>query len=213
MSELNKDDIIGIIQKQCRDHEITAYQIGKNTKLSILAVQNILDGKSKNPRDYTLEMIVNYIEDYLLDNKVKEPKAVYSDLKSDGVPYYNVDFAAGYEYFVSSDVNNYDFKIDYEPYNHADFWVNNIGNSMAPKIESGDIVALKLKTDINQIIFGEIYAIVLPEMRTIKYIRKSDREGHVKFVPENTRDFDEQDMPIELIEKFFLVLGSIKKFF
>lgn len=213
MRELTKDDIIKVIQKQAKDNGITAYQISKNTDLSIRGVQKILDGASKNPRDYTLEMIVNYIEQHLLDNKVKEPKAVYSKQETGGVPYYNVDFAAGYEHFVSSDVNNYDFKIDYEPYNHADFWVNNIGNSMAPKIESGDIVALKLKTDINQIIYGEIYAVVLPEMRTIKYIRKSEKEGHVKFVPENTRDFDEQDMPVELIQKFFLVLGSIKKFF
>jgi len=26
-------------------------------------------------------------------------------------------------------------------------------------------------------------------------------------------DYDAQDMPLELIDKFFIVLGSIKKFF
>lgn len=213
MKQLTKDEAIKIIQKQCSENEITAYQIAKNTDLSIRGVQKILDGKSKNPRDYTLEMIFEYIQSHLEDNKVIEPKAVYSKSETGGVPYYNVDFAAGYESFLNSSLANYDFKIDYEPYNDADFWVNNIGNSMAPKIESGDIVALKEKKDINQIIYGEIYAVVLPEMRTIKYIRKSEKENHVKFVPENIKDFDEQDMPIELIDKFFLVLGSIKKFF
>jgi phage repressor protein C with HTH and peptisase S24 domain len=106
-----------------------------------------------------------------------------------------------------------DFFIDYKPYNKADLWVNNIGNSMSPVIENGDLLALQIKTDIQQIIYGEIYAIVMPEMRTIKYLRKSKLEGHVQFVPENLEDYDAQDMPIELIEKFFIVLGSIKKFF
>lgn len=212
MKHLNKNEAIRIVQKQCRENDITAYQIAKNTDLSIRGIQKILDGNSKNPRDYTLQMIINYIEDYLL-NKTKEPEAIYDTVNKKGVPYYNVDFASGFDHFINSEVDKQDFTIDYQPYNDADFWVNNIGNSMSPKIENGDLVALKLKTDLKQIIYGEVYAMVLSEMRTIKYIRKSDKEGCVKLVPENTRDFDEQDMPLELIEKFFLVLGSIKKFF
>jgi hypothetical protein len=50
-------------------------------------------------------------------------------------------------------------------------------------------------------------------MKTIKYLRKSKLKGHVQFVPENLEDCDAQDIPVELIEKFFIVLGSIKKFF
>ena len=134
-------------------------------------------------------------------------------LAEKGVPYFNVDFSSGFDYFENSQVNSASFYIDYEPYNNADFWVNNTGNSMSPKIESGDIVALKKMSDLRQMIYGEIYAVVMPEMRTIKYIRKSEKDGCLRFVPENIEDFDEQDMPIELIQSFFLVLGAIKKFF
>jgi phage repressor protein C with HTH and peptisase S24 domain len=43
----------------------------------------------------------------------------------------------------NSETAKKDFFIDYEPYNDADFWVNNIGNSMSPEIENDDIIALK----------------------------------------------------------------------
>lgn len=80
MNNLSKHDVIKIVQKQCRDHDITAYQIAKNTDLSIRGIQKILDGSSKNPRDYTLDMIFKYIEDYL-SPKVEEPESVYKTAK------------------------------------------------------------------------------------------------------------------------------------
>lgn len=214
MNKKDKQRLVGIIQERIKKEKIEPYWLSKKSKITYKGITNILDGTTKNPGVITLERILDAINKHPEENlkqKIQEPKSVYSDII--GVPYYNVDFASGYESFFKNSLANYDFKIDYEPYNDADFWVNNIGNSMSPKIESGDLVALKEKKDITQIIYGEIYAIVLPEMRTIKYIRKSEKENHVKFVPENLQDFDSQDMPIELIEKFFLVLGSIKKFF
>jgi hypothetical protein len=50
-------------------------------------------------------------------------------------------------------------------------------------------------------------------MKTIKYLPKSKLEGYVQFVPENLEDYDAQDIPVELIEEFFIILGFIKKFF
>ena len=216
MKGLTVKETIEIIKEKCLELEITPYKINKDTGLSSKGVQKILDGVTKKPRIETLDTILSYLENSVLGsqlNKEQEPYLTPLKTKNKGVPYYNVDFTSGFSMLLNSDQSKADFFIDYEPYNDADFWVNNIGNSMSPKIENGDLLALKLKTDLQQIIYGEIYAIVLPEMRTIKYLRKSKLENHVEFVPENLIDYDAQDMPIELIEKFFIVLGSIKKFF
>jgi len=216
MKGLTIKETIEIIKKKCEELEITPYKINKDTGLSSKGVQKILDGITKKPRVETLDTILSYLEKSVLSSELKEDHEPYLTplkTKNKGVPYYNVDFTSGFDMLINSDQQKEDFFIDYQPYNDADFWVNNIGNSMSPKIENGDLLALKLKTDIQQIIYGEIYAIVMPEMRTIKYLRKSKLEGHIEFVPENLVDYDAQDMPIELIDKFFIVLGSIKKFF
>lgn len=217
MRGLTLKEKIKFIQEKFEQFEITAYQVNKDTGLSAKGIQKILDGDTKKPRNDTLNILLQYLENKALGSQINEPELFYpgnpKKTKNIGVPYYGVDFASGYDSFVNADNAQPNFHIDYEPYNHADFWVNNIGNSMSPKIENGDLIALKEKTDVNQIIYGEIYAIVLPEMRTIKYLRKSQQDKYIKFVPENTTEYDDQDMPIELIQKFFLVLGSIKKFF
>jgi len=216
MRNLTIEEAVNFIKVKCAEMDITAYKINKATGISALGIQNILDGKTKKPRRETLDSILSYIENLVLGSELSEVNEPYDTplkTKNKGVPYYNVDFTSGFDMLINSDQQKADFFIDYQPYNDADFWVNNIGNSMSPKIENGDLLALKLKTDIQQIIYGEIYAIVMPEMRTIKYLRKSKLEGHIEFVPENLVDYDAQDMPIELIDKFFIVLGSIKKFF
>lgn len=49
----------------------------------------------------------------------------------------------------------------------ADFWCNVTGHSMEPKINHGDIIALR-KCALADIQYGEIYAVVLDTIRTIK---------------------------------------------
>jgi len=216
MRNLTIKETVDFVKEKCIEMDITAYKVNKATGISALGVQNILDGKTKKPRRETLDTILSYLENSVLGSQLNEDQAPYLaplKTKNKGVPYYNVDFTSGFDMLLNSDQHKADFYIDYEPYNKADLWVNNIGNSMSPVIENGDILALQIKTDIQQIIYGEIYAIVMPEMRTIKYLRKSKLEGHIEFVPENLVDYDAQDMPLELIDKFFIVLGSIKKFF
>jgi len=216
MKGLTIKEKLQIIKERCEELEITPYKINKDTGLSAKGVQKILYGVTKKPRTETVDTILSYLENYVLGSKVNEDNITHLTplkTKNKGVPYYNVDFTSGFNMLFNSEEYKADFFIDYEPYNKADLWVNNIGNSMSPVIENGDLLALQIKTDIQQIIYGEIYAIVMTEMRTIKYLRKSKLEGHVQFVPENLEDYDAQDMPIELIEKFFIVLGSIKKFF
>ena len=82
---------------------------------------------------------------------------------------------------------------------------------MEPKINHGDIIALR-ECSINDIQYGEIYAVVLDTIRTIKILRRGSSSNVLRYVPIN-QDFDEQEFPISRIIRVFEVLGSIARFF
>ena len=81
-----------------------------------------------------------------------------------------------------------------------------------PKINHGDIIALHQCT-LNDIQYGEIYAVVLDTIRTIKILRRSPDPDKLRFIPINTNDYDEQEFDKSRIINVFEVIGSISKFF
>ncbi len=75
---------------------------------------------------------------------------------------------------------------------------------MMPVIHSGDPIGIK-KVDLNNILYGEIYGVITEDWRTIKYIRKSSDNSKIKLIPENLKDFDEQEIDKSRIKHIFLV--------
>ena len=130
-----------------------------------------------------------------------------------GVPYYDVDFIGGFDMVCNDQTPNPSCHINFPQYNSADFWVNVTGHSMEPEISHGDMVAIKELPEWNtHILFGEMYAIITTENRTIKYVRKSKQSDEfLRLIPVNLESFDEQDIPKSIILKVFKVLGSAKK--
>lgn len=129
-----------------------------------------------------------------------------------GKPYYDVDFLGGFNEIVNSQVSIPTNNIVIQGFEKADFWCNVTGHSMEPKINHGDIIALH-KCTLEDIQYGEIYAVVLDTLRTIKILRRSTDPKKLRFVPINTTDYDEQEYPIERIMNVYEVVGSISKFF
>lgn len=78
------------------------------------------------------------------------------------------------------------------------------GDSMVPVVQSGDKIGIK-KTTIDKILYGEIYAILTEDWRTIKYIRKAKDDDKLRLIPENKIDFDEQDILKRDVLEVFLV--------
>ena len=132
-----------------------------------------------------------------------------------GVPYFDVDFIGGFDLVFNDQTIAPSFYIDFSPFNDADYWVNITGQSMAPIISNGDLVALKRVENWHEfILFGEIYALVTDEFRTIKVVNKGQDKEHFNLVPYNkSSDFFDQQIPKRLVRYVFKVKGSIKKFF
>lgn len=129
-----------------------------------------------------------------------------------GTPYYDVDFIGGFDEVFNSQVNIPATNIVIRGFEKASLWCNVTGHSMEPKINHGDIIALRQCT-LNDIQYGEIYAVVLDTIRTIKILRRSPDSGKLRFIPINTEDYDEQEFDKSRIVNVFEVIGSISKFF
>lgn len=129
-----------------------------------------------------------------------------------GTPYYDVDFIGGFDEVFNSQVNIPATNIVIRGFEKASLWCNVTGHSMEPKINHGDIIALHQCT-LNDIQYGEIYAVVLDTIRTIKILRRSPNPDKLCFIPINTNDYDEQEFDKSRIINVFEVIGSISKFF
>lgn len=130
-----------------------------------------------------------------------------------GVPYYDVDFIGGFDLVLNDQTVNPEYYVNFKQYNNADYWVNVSGHSMEPEVAHGDMIAIKeLNNWPIHILYGEMYAIVTTENRTVKYVRKSTKgEDWLRLVPVNVSEYDDQDIPKSVIMKVFKVLGCTKR--
>lgn len=131
---------------------------------------------------------------------------------NDGAPYYDVDFIGGFDEVFNDQTVNPELSITNGICPRAQLWCNITGHSMEPTISNGDIIALR-QCSVQDIQYGEIYAIVMDSFRTVKMLRRSETPGMIRFVPVNTDDFDPQDFPVKRILKIYEVVGCLRRFF
>lgn len=129
-----------------------------------------------------------------------------------GKPYYDVDFLGGFDDVFNDQTSTPMHNIIIQGFERVQLWCNVSGHSMEPQINHGDIIGLRECT-VNDIQYGEVYAVVLDSLRTIKKIRKASDPAMLRYIPINTEDFDEQEFAINRIIKVYEVIGSISKFF
>lgn len=121
----------------------------------------------------------------------EQPTEVMSP--SEGAPYYDVDFLGGFDIVPDSDKRNPDSYISMAPFNGDGYvWCNITGESMSPLIRSGARICMKqLQGGVSDIIFGEVYALVIGNtergelQRTVKWVTRADDDTKVRLVPEN----------------------------
>ena len=135
--------------------------------------------------------------------------AIYSNQTKSGLPYYDVDFLGGFNEVFNDQDTTPAYYIDFKPFNHADFWCNLSGDSMSPRLNNGDIIALK-RCPLEAVQYGEIYAVVMEELRTVKILRKGKDEYNLRFIPINIENYDEQEYHISEIIGIYKVVGSIR---
>lgn len=184
-------------------------QLKRNSDLGESVIRKIID--------YCLDIDSNWLltgRGSMLPHKNKPLPIINNEYK--GAPYYNVDFIGGFDLVLNDQTINPDYYINFEPYNKPGVvWCNLTGHSMEPELNNGDFIAMKEMTDpIEYLPFGEIYAIVTDNFRTVKRMTSSEKDGFVHLIPTNkSPEFKPQDIPVNMIRKVFAVLGSMHRLF
>ena len=129
-----------------------------------------------------------------------------------GTPYYDVDFLGGFNEIFNNQATVPACNVLVPGFEKASLWCDVTGHSMEPKINHGDIIALR-ECSVNDIQYGEIYAVVLDTIRTIKILRRGSAPDKLLYVPINKPDYEDQEFPLSRIIRIFEVLGSIARFF
>ena len=136
-------------------------------------------------------------------------------IESQQIPLFDVQAMAG---LVPLFVNNTAMQpIDHISIPHlprCDGAVYVTGDSMYPLLNSGDIVMYKIIDDIaNGIFWGEMYLLGIDmdgeEYITVKYIRQSEKEGHIKLVSENKHHQD-KDIALNKVRALALIKATVR---
>ncbi len=181
---------------------------------------------SGNPRFLTRKFVRDFCstykniisEDYIWDGEgeMLGETVVIEDAPIEGVPYYDVDFLGGFNEMENDQTKVPAYFINFQPYNKkGNVWCNIFGDSMSPRINSGDKICIQSVNNIEDIIYGEIYAIVTKsDLRTVKWVTRSPEEGMIRLIPENKdpRYGDYQDIAKIDIRYVYRVVGVIHSF-
>lgn len=135
---------------------------------------------------------------------------VKKDSGSKTIPYYDIEVSAGPIAFYKDYPELPHTALEIPFVSDVDLAMPVYGDSMYPRIKSGDIVLLKKIKDPDVIMFGEVYLVITNDYRTIKYIRKHEDEDKVILVSENER-FDPVVIRKESILHLFLYKGKFEK--
>ena len=188
-------------------------------------IQNIVGTRQGKPSYDVIEKIcanANISPDWLLTgsgpmlkttskDSSSKPEPIISYDPNVGVPYFDVDFTAGFNLIFNDQTVNPTANIVVYGFERASVWCNVTGDSMYPKICHGDMIALR-ECRPDDVLYGEIYAVVLDNIRTVKILRKAKDPAMLRFIPINTEKYDEQEFERSRIIKIFEVLGNISRF-
>lgn len=212
------DDIITRIKSVIADSGLTSNAFALKVGMNSSNLSRKLNGKVPiTSRDYRLicdSIGVNkdWLETGTGDKYIGEPLNGKETMQPMlGVPFYDVEFALGYDEMYN-DTPNVPMKfISIPGYEKADFWCRASGDSMKPLISNGDIIALKVIPDWTEFLpMNEIYAIMTKnDLRTVKVIRRGSDNEHFTLHAIND-EYEDQEINKAAITKVFKVLGALK---
>lgn len=97
MSDLSKENKLKYIKETSDNLEVTAYEYGKNTTISVFTARQILNGKTENPSSNTLDVMMKYLKSKNTHNALEEPTSTYITKDKTQLLRIAVEFAENYE--------------------------------------------------------------------------------------------------------------------
>ena len=179
------------------------------------AIYDIQKGKTKNISPNMADKIVSAFPEinrtWLLTGEgemLKEGAGrVPRTQETQGTPVYNIDVVCGREgrdlMFADERIIGY---VDLPGISRSSHIIEASGDSMAPRINSGDRIVVREIETWDFFVFGQAYVVITDEYRLLKYVRKHpERPNEYVLLRSENPAYDDIELPIAAIRKLFVV--------
>lgn len=130
---------------------------------------------------------------------------ICNDYRSGGIPVYDIDVAAGCtEMTRAFTEENVIGKLNFPHLNPEWIVVRAKGDSMKPKIDNDGYVAFLPQSDVNNILWGQIYVVIMENRRVVKYVRRHPDPAKVILRSANAA-YDDMDVSRKDIVALYVV--------
>jgi len=190
-------------------HTLDSWETGKRNipKTKAALIYNVFN--RGNSVDFTFDGQADY--------KHMGPKDHLSLLQSSKIPYYDTNVVSSVVKSFNDVNDNPTYLIDYPPFRNCTAIINNYGESMLPKFNNGDHLAIKQITNFDVILWGESYLVVTNKksnnLKAIKDVFQHPEEENKLILRSANPNFT-GDTIIEKahITSMYLVKGKISQF-
>lgn len=190
---MGRDELLQEALYLISEYNVTAYEIEKNTSLTAVGVQKIINGESKRPLENTLKTIISYIKDNYSNNSecsmlkgtilAREEEGEKQDQKhTEGTEVLILPVSAegGRLDGFSTQVRTEDCETIISPIKDVDFAMTVSGDSMYPEYPSGSKILVKKINEKAFIDWGRVYVLDTCNGAVIKKIMPGSTEDKVK---------------------------------
>lgn len=193
---------------------LNQYILGKRTTIDSSLIVKTISSFDDISSEWLLTGKGQMLKENTQIQVIHEPKSTEMKLEEQSINLYDIAAAANLRTLLANKTQNILGVISIPDMPKCDGAVCVTGDSMYPLLKSGDIIAYKELHDFNNVIYGEMYLVSFEldgdEFLVVKYVNRSDLEGHIKLVSYNTHH-DPKDIPISSISAMALVKLSIRK--
>lgn len=180
--------------------------IAVNTGYSEPVISNYLSKRVAPSRNF-LEKFYAHYEKFLFKND-----ASYHQIENEriGSPIYDIEATAGDFEFSQNFPELIKGYINIPSFKECIAFLYVRGDSMYPRLQSGDLIGVIPVQDISIIQYGQVYLVVtVDNQRMIKYVRKAKDNKEVILRSEN-QHYDDIELLKDKILKLYMVKGPVR---
>lgn len=146
---------------------------------------------------------------YPSERNPTEVADIHSPVAQVSIPVYDIDVAAGITE-LSRDCTKEFVKgyLSLPDFNPSWVAVKAQGDSMTPIIDDGAYVVFMPENDLGNIVWGQIYIVIMENRRVVKFVRKHSNPAYVILKSKN-EDYDSMDVRIEDIRALYPVKAVV----
>lgn len=215
----SQDAIISRIRHIMQLKHLSQSQLAKTIGIDASNVSKYLSGRLPVSEALLNRIVVNLnvSKDWLRDGKglpfdkvsraiaVSSGEVVVSCI-NEGIPVYDIDVAAGCtemsRAFIEENVIG---RLNFPNLNPDWIVVRAKGDSMMPKINNGGYVAFLPQSDLQNILWGQIYVVVMENRRVVKYVRRHQEDPSKVVLRSENRNYDDMDVALGDICALYVV--------